>query len=102
MSRPWFLIMLQRARLFDLVQSVLLRVNRGIDAALAGVHRRRAARGGAATAPLLRAACSTWRSWLSPLAAAVWIVVFVRGDVADAEIGWVFVLGLITRCASSC
>src|SRR5712675_169766 len=30
-SRPWFLIVLQRARLFDLVQSAVLAINRAID-----------------------------------------------------------------------
>ena len=52
--RPWFLIVMQRARFFDLA---LL--------ALAGL-------------------------------ALIWIVDFIRASVAPSEIGWVFVLGLIT------
>src|ERR1700731_834962 len=38
--RPWFLIVLQRARLFDLVQAGVLELNRIIDDALAGMARR--------------------------------------------------------------
>src|SRR6201987_3472335 len=39
--RPWFLIVLQRARLFDLVQAGMLAINRIIDSAIAVVARRR-------------------------------------------------------------
>src|SRR5438270_4644914 len=39
--RPWLLIVLQRARLFDLVQATLLAVNRMIDGAIAALARRR-------------------------------------------------------------
>ena len=39
--RPWFLIVLQRARVFGLVQTGLLALNRGIDAAIAGLPRSR-------------------------------------------------------------
>src|SRR6202047_1119511 len=38
-ARPWFLIVLQRARLFDLVQTGVLAVNRGVDHALAALVR---------------------------------------------------------------
>ena len=34
--RPWFLMMLQRAQVFDLLQSAVLALNRGVDHALAG------------------------------------------------------------------
>ena len=37
--RPWFLIMLQRARIFALIQAGLLGANRGIDGAIAGCRR---------------------------------------------------------------
>src|SRR5438132_1358654 len=40
--RPWFLLVLQRARLFDLVQAGVLAVNRIIDGAIAALARRRA------------------------------------------------------------
>src|SRR5271156_1018456 len=39
--RPWFFIVLQRARLFDLAQAGVLELNRIIDDALAGMARRR-------------------------------------------------------------
>src|SRR5215472_2246151 len=39
--RPWLLIVLQRARVFDLVQGGLLALNRGIDRAIAGRPRSR-------------------------------------------------------------
>src|SRR5262245_49781131 len=92
--RPWFLIVLQRARLFDLVQAGVLALNRVIDGVIAFLARRRAP--------------SEPRHW--PLfervfdlallglagAAAVWIVAFIRESVDLAEIGWVFLLGLIT------
>ncbi len=68
--RPWFLIVLQRARVFDLVQSGVLEVNRIIDNVLAALARR--------------------------AAAAVWIVAFIRETVDLSEIGWVFLLGLAT------
>ena len=93
--RPWFFIMLQRARLFELVQSGLLRVNRGIDAALAGVHRRRAPLAERRPRPLFERLFDVAVLALS-LAAAAWIVSYIRAHVDGAEIGWVFVLGLIT------
>src|SRR5947207_4176049 len=43
--RPWFLLVLQRAQLFDLVHSGVLAVNRTADAALSLLARQRAARG---------------------------------------------------------
>src|SRR5947209_1348588 len=47
--RPWFLIVLQRARLFDLVQSGVLAVNRAIDQGIGALVR--AAPGGRLAAP---------------------------------------------------
>src|SRR5258708_35749553 len=37
--RPWFLVVLQRARLFDLMQSGVLTINRGVDFVLAPLFR---------------------------------------------------------------
>src|SRR6185437_2417740 len=42
--RPWFLLVLQRAQIFDLVHSGALSVNRAADAALALLVRQRMAR----------------------------------------------------------
>jgi NitT/TauT family transport system permease protein len=93
--RPWFLTMLQRARLFELVQAGLLRVNRGIDAALAGAGRRRRAIGERQPRPLFDRLFDLAVLALS-VAAAAWIVTYIRAHVDGREIGWVFVLGLIT------
>ncbi len=93
--RPWFLIMLQRARLFDLVQGGLLRINSGIDSAVAGLARLRS------PAPRRRPRAVLERLFdlamlILAAAAAIWIVAFIRAHVDNAEIGWVFVLGMIT------
>jgi NitT/TauT family transport system permease protein len=99
-ARPWFLIVLQRARLFDLAQTGILAINRAVDYAIlraAGALHR--------VAPQRQA--ERRRSWLAERlfdmvllalagAAVVWIMLFVGASVAPAEIGWVFVLGLIT------
>jgi NitT/TauT family transport system permease protein len=93
--RPWFLIMLQRARLFDLVQAGLLGINHGIDGAIARLSRSRSPSSRRRPQPsferlydIMVLACA--------FAAAAWLVVFIRAHVDAAEIGWVFVLGMIT------
>src|SRR6185437_13118877 len=43
--RPWFLIMMQRAQVFDLLQSAVLTLNRGVDAVLKRLGRRWAGQG---------------------------------------------------------
>jgi NitT/TauT family transport system permease protein len=94
--RPWFLVVLQRARLFDLVQAGVLAVNRGVDRAIGMLVRAAPAAGPARVpSPLFE------RLFDAALLAAagaglVWIALFVRASVTPAEIGWVFVLGLIT------
>jgi NitT/TauT family transport system permease protein len=94
--RPWFLLVLQRAQLFDLVHSGVLAVNRAADAALSLLARQRAARGQPPPRPAsLEQLYDTALLGLA-VAALVWIVAFVRQTVPSAEIGWVFVLGLIT------
>jgi len=94
--RPWFLIALQRARIFDLIQSGLLALSRGFDTAIAGLPKlppRRPADG-------RRNAVYDRLFDLAILAlavgAALWIILFIRQRVSLGEIGWVFVLGLIT------
>src|SRR5439155_12259976 len=95
-ARPWFLIVLQRARLFDLVQSGVLAVNRAIDQGIGALVR--AAPGGRLAAPRSPFFERLFDAILLLLAGAaiVWIVVFIRASVAPSEIAWVFVLGLIT------
>jgi NitT/TauT family transport system permease protein len=93
--RPWFLIVLQRARLFDLVQTGVLAVNRVIDDAIAAFARRRR--------PAVERRPRPSLDWLFDIAflglaalAIWWIVAFILESVDPAEIGWVFLLGLVT------
>ncbi len=93
--RPWFLVMLQRARLFELVQAGLLRVNRGIDGVIAALGRVRLPSSPPRPRPIFGHLFDIAILALS-LAAAIWIVLYIGAHVALSEIGWVFVLGLIT------
>ena len=94
--RPWFLIVMQRARLFDLLQTAMLALNRAVDAAIEALIRgfRAPAEGGRR---------SPWFTRLFDLvllagaaAGLVWLVAFVRESVLPGEIGWAVVLGAIT------
>src|ERR1700730_5460 len=92
--RPWFLIVLQRARLFDLVQMGVLAVNRMIDSAIAALAWRGGPTAGRPRPVFDRA----FDIALLALAAAasIWLIDFIRESVDSTEIGWVFVLGLAT------
>jgi NitT/TauT family transport system permease protein len=94
--RPWFLIVLQRARFFDLLQFSVLTLNRGIDHCIASLGRGWGKRG--ETRPSSPIFDLVFDAVLLALAAAgiAWIVVFIRASVPPAEIGWVVLLGLIT------
>jgi NitT/TauT family transport system permease protein len=96
-ARPWFLIALQRAQLFDLVQRGLLAANRRLDGAIAAIGRPRppAARAGRSPRPLLGPAFEALMLALAA-AAALWIALFIGRNVAPGEIGRVFLLGLAT------
>jgi NitT/TauT family transport system permease protein len=93
--RPWFFIVLQRARVFDLVQTGVLELNRIIDDALAGMARRRRRPVERRPWPLLERLLDVALLGLAA-AAAMWIITFIRQTVDPAEIGWVFLLGLAT------
>ncbi len=94
--RPWFLIVMQRARFFDLMQTAVLAINRGVDRVLTGLSRKRRAR------PVTRTPSRLYERLFNLVLLAlaglslIWIVDFIRASVAPSEIGWVFVLGLIT------
>src|SRR6202162_5151617 len=94
--RPWFLIVLQRARLFDLVQTAVLALNRATDRGIASLSRSWPRRD--AARPLPRIFERLFDAALLTLAAAAiaWGVLFIRASVAPGEIGWVVLLGLIT------
>ena len=93
--RPWFLLVLQRARLFDVVQAGMLTLNRFVDGVIAALARRRDSRANRHPPPGLEKAFDLL---LLAFAAAgcVWIVSFIRESVESREIGWVFVLGMLT------
>ncbi|HEY1301498.1 MAG TPA: ABC transporter permease subunit, partial [Stellaceae bacterium] len=93
--RPWFLVALQRARIFDLAQAGVLAVNRLADSAikrLAGPRRPRPER---RTYPVLKRGFDLALAVLA-LAAAIWFAAFIGERIGLGEIGWVFVLGLVT------
>jgi NitT/TauT family transport system permease protein len=93
--RPWFLIVLQRARIFDLMQSGLSAVNRGLDRTIGGLPQVRRQRAERPPNPRFERLFDLAIAALA-IGAALWIVLFIRARVNAAEIGWVFVLGLIT------
>ncbi|HEX3882808.1 MAG TPA: ABC transporter permease subunit [Stellaceae bacterium] len=93
--RPWFLIVMQRARVFDLVQSGGLALNRGIDGMLNTVGRRRPPRGEARPMPWLDRVFDLVLL-VAAAGAMVWLGRFISTALSFAEIGWVFVLGAIT------
>ncbi len=94
--RPWFLIVLQRAQVFDLVQAGVLTVNRAADWIISALVRAAPVR---AVEPHPSARFERVFDavlLLSAIAGLIWIVQFVCASVAAAEIGWVFVLGALT------
>jgi NitT/TauT family transport system permease protein len=93
--RPWFFIVLQRARLFDLVQAGVLEINRIIDDTLTVLARRRRPSVERRPRPEFDFLFNIALLGLAA-AAAVWLITFIRQTVDLDEIGWVFVLGLAT------
>ena len=98
--RPWFLVVMQRAQFFDLVQSAGLMLNRGVDSLLTLAAwrldaRSRRGRHEAAPSPWFERAFDIVLL-LATLAALAWIAHFIRETVPLGEIGWTFILGAIT------
>ena len=93
--RPWFFVVLQRARLFDLVQAGVLETNRIIDDTLTALARRRRPSIERRPTPEFDILFDIALLGLAA-AAAVWLITFIRQTVDLGEIGWVFVLGLAT------
>src|SRR5579884_1576160 len=94
-GRPWFLTVLQRAQLFDVIQRALLASTRLIDAAIAALPQRAAGRRRRTASRFSEIAFDLAAAGLAVLGIA-WIVAFVQRSVPLSEIGWVFVLGLFT------
>jgi NitT/TauT family transport system permease protein len=93
--RPWFLIVLQRARIFDLVQTGLLALSRGIDGVIAALPRSPRRPTDRFAHPAFDRAFDVTMAALAA-AAGAWLILFIRSRVGYREIGWTFVLGLIT------
>jgi NitT/TauT family transport system permease protein len=93
--RPWFLIMVQRARLFELLQSGLLGLNRWLDQSFARLGQDRPSKPQRQPQPAFERLYDVAVLMLS-LAAGAWLVLYIRAHVPASEIGWVFVLGLVT------
>jgi NitT/TauT family transport system permease protein len=94
--RPWFLIVMQRARLFDLLQSGVLAINRGVDHALAALVRHWAPEREAGPRSPLVVRLFDLALLAMAAAALAWLIAFVRETVLPGEIGWVVVLGAVT------
>jgi len=100
-ERPWFLIVMQRAQFFDLVQAGVLSLNRGVDNIFTLLGRRWLARIGGARDETVPQARWFERGFdvvllLATLASIAWMTHFIHETVPVGEIGWTFVLGAIT------
>jgi NitT/TauT family transport system permease protein len=89
------LIVLQRARLFDLVQAGVLAINRMIDRVIAALARRRAPAAERPARPVFDRAFDIALLALAA-GASIWLIAFIGESVGLAEIGRVFLLGLAT------
>jgi NitT/TauT family transport system permease protein len=99
--RPWFLVTMQRAQVFDLLQRGVLMVNRGVDGLVTPLMRQWAARSRQGRSEPLAEITWAERSFdilllLATVAAVAWMVHFILETVSIREIGWTFVLGAIT------
>jgi NitT/TauT family transport system permease protein len=99
--RPWFLITMQRAQVFDLLQAGVLMLNRGVDGLVTPLIRQWSARGRQMRRELVPNTTRAERAFdilllLATIAALVWMVHFILETVSAGEIGWAFVLGAIT------
>jgi NitT/TauT family transport system permease protein len=93
---PWFLVMLQRARLFDLLRGLLDRVAMVVSR----VQRAMPRRGPGQRPPLVapRWIDLGWNTILfaGTIAALAYIIAFVRSEVGAAEVLHVLLLGIAT------
>ena len=96
-ERPWFLVMVQRARIFDLATRAAAHLAEMVSGWLARPPSR-AERPAARQRKAPRWLEQLWNAGLAlaALGALVWLVGFIRTGVAWAEVGEVFLLGLAT------
>jgi NitT/TauT family transport system permease protein len=99
--RPWFLMVMQRAQLFDLVQAGVLSVNRVVDNLFIRLGRRLSfsasgARHEAAPAAVWFERAFDFALLLATIGAMAGMVGFILQTVPAREVGWAFVLGAIT------
>jgi len=96
-ARPWFLVMMQRARIFDLIELVTDRLFGALSRALARRPKLRLLPPPSGR-PLPRWVERLWDGVLvaAALAALVWLVIFVRTTIEWSEVGEVVLLGLAT------
>src|SRR5690348_1951475 len=93
---PWFLTMLQRARLFDVLRGIYDAVVAVVSSASRAMPRPR--RRVLPQLPETPAVDLAWNSllFLASLAAVIYIALYVHDEVGLAEVLRVFLLGLIT------
>jgi NitT/TauT family transport system permease protein len=99
--RPWFLVTMQRAQVFDLIQVGVLMVNRGVDGIITPLirlwsARARRAPGESATEAGLFERAFDFALLIATISAVAWMLSFILETVPGHEIGWTFVLGAIT------
>src|SRR6266852_4142020 len=99
-ERPWFLVMVQRARIFDLIEFVAERLRGGLGALARSLTWRPTLhlKLGRVRRPLPPWAERLWDALLivGALAALVWLIVFIRTSIEWPEVGEVILLGLAT------
>jgi NitT/TauT family transport system permease protein len=97
LERPWFLVMMQRARIFDVIELVTDRLFGALSRSLARRPKLRLLPR-ASGRPLPRWVERLWDGILiiAALAALVWLVIFVRTTIEWSEVGEVVLLGLAT------
>jgi NitT/TauT family transport system permease protein len=99
--RPWFLVTMQRAQVFDLMQHGVLMLNRGVDGILTPLARYWSGRGARPRREPVREITLFERAFdfallIAAISAVAWMLSFILRTVTTAEIGWAFVLGAIT------
>jgi NitT/TauT family transport system permease protein len=93
-TRPWFLVVVQRAGLFDLVLVVGNAITRAIDKALRRLPRPSRRLGG--SGGLLSERLFDLAMLALAAGAGLWLLLLIRSSVSVSEIGWVLLLGAIT------